>query len=76
MRKLKSARPILKKREADVLRFVKWHIKSCGYPPTRIEIGDALGFSGPTAQYHLEALQEHKLLTLRTQWRGIFLRAA
>lgn len=63
-------------RQADVLRFVRWHIKTHEVAPTRLEIGEALGFSRPTAEQHLQALKKLKLVTLRTQWRGISLRGA
>lgn len=60
------------KRDKQVLAVVKRHYKRFGCAPTRAEIGNALGFSRPTAEGHLQALAQHGLVTLRTCWRGIF----
>lgn len=62
--------------QTKVLRFVQRHIKRWECAPTRSEIGQALGISRPTAEQHLQALRDQRLVTLRKQWRGIFLRGA
>lgn len=58
-------------RALDVLRFVRWHVRAHGQAPTRRDIGDALGMSGPTAHQHLQALEQCRLVRLSTAWRGI-----
>lgn len=62
-------------RDLQVLAMVRRHYRLHGKAPTRAEIAAALGFSRPTAEGHLQALQQHKLVVLRTCWRGIFLTA-
>lgn len=63
-------------RQADVLRFVRSHIRTHGMAPTRAEIGGLLGISRPTAEQHLQALAAKGHLVLRKQWRGIYLAAS
>ena len=47
----------LTKRQAEILDFLKGWIEEQGYPPTRIEIAQALGFKSPNAaEDHLKAL--------------------
>ncbi|MBS7325162.1 MAG: transcriptional repressor LexA [Thiopseudomonas sp.] len=47
----------LTKRQAEILEFLKDWIEEHGYPPTRIEIAQALGFRSPNAaEDHLKAL--------------------
>lgn len=47
----------LTKRQAEILEFLKLWIEEHGYPPTRIEIAQALGFRSPNAaEDHLKAL--------------------
>jgi len=47
----------LTKRQQEVLDLVKKHIDDTGYPPTRAEIADILGFrSANAAEEHLKAL--------------------
>lgn len=58
-------------RDLEVLACVRRHIQAYGHAPTRGEIARELGFSRPTAEGHLQALQQHKLVRLRTAWRGI-----
>lgn len=47
----------LTKRQGEILEFLKGWIEQHGYPPTRIEIAQALGFKSPNAaEDHLKAL--------------------
>lgn len=47
----------LTKRQGEILDFLKGWIDEHGYPPTRIEIAQALGFRSPNAaEDHLKAL--------------------
>ena len=47
----------LTKRQQEVLNLVKKHIDDTGYPPTRAEIAEILGFrSANAAEEHLKAL--------------------
>ena len=48
-----------------VLDFISWSVKELGYPPTRFEICDALGFSSPnSAECHLRLMEKKKILAL------------
>ena len=60
-------------RDLQVLAVVKRHYAAQGCAPTRAEIAAELKFSRPTAEGHLQALAQHGLLVLRTEWRGIYL---
>jgi hypothetical protein len=51
--------------QARVLSFVRQFINEHGWPPTRKEIADALGFKSPNAaQEHLQRLAERGIVTL------------
>lgn len=51
--------------QSRVLTFVRDSIETHGYPPTRQEIADAMGFSSPTAAHeHLQRLARHGVITL------------
>jgi repressor LexA len=44
-------------RQAQVLELIRQHIEDTGYPPTRADIAQALGFKSPNAaEEHLKAL--------------------
>ena len=44
-------------RQSDVLRFIRSHAETRGFPPTRMEICQAMGFRSPNAaEDHLRAL--------------------
>lgn len=44
-------------RQAQVLDFIRQHISDTGYPPTRADIANELGFKSPNAaEEHLKAL--------------------
>jgi repressor LexA len=48
---------ILTSRQAQVLDLIKRHISETGYPPTRADIAEELGFRSPNAaEEHLKAL--------------------
>lgn len=59
------------RRALDVLRYVKRHLRQWDCAPTRAEIASELGISRPTAEGHLLALEQCRLVKLRKQWRGI-----
>ena len=45
-------------RQSEVLTVIADYIKDNGFPPTRMDISDEMGFSSPNAaQEHLEALE-------------------
>lgn len=47
----------LTKRQSEVLSLIRTHIEETGYPPTRAEIANALGFRSPNAaEDHIKAL--------------------
>ena len=51
--------------QSRVLSFIKDHIDSMGFPPTRSEIAKGLGFSSNNAsQCHLVALQKQGVISL------------
>lgn len=44
-------------RQQEILDLIREHLEETGYPPTRAEIADALGFASPNAaEGHLRAL--------------------
>ncbi|MDH5737205.1 MAG: transcriptional repressor LexA [Gammaproteobacteria bacterium] len=44
-------------RQSEVLEFIKSYIEETGYPPTRVDIAEHLGFKSPNAsEEHLKAL--------------------
>ena len=44
-------------RQAEILRFIRTHTETQGFPPTRVEICEAMGFQSPNAaEEHLRAL--------------------
>ena len=49
--------PALTPRQQQILELIKQHIENTGYPPTRAEIANELGFKSPNAaEEHLRAL--------------------
>jgi repressor LexA len=49
--------PALTPRQQQILDLIKQHIENTGYPPTRAEIANELGFKSPNAaEEHLRAL--------------------
>lgn len=54
-----DGRPILTKRQREMLGFIEGHIQSRGYPPTLREIGNELGIHSTNGVHdHLLALQK------------------
>ena len=55
----------LTKRQQQVLEIVKDHIEESGYPPTRVDISQKLGFRSPNAaEEHLKALAKKGAIVL------------
>ncbi len=55
----------LTKRQQQVLEIVKDHIGESGYPPTRVDISQKLGFKSPNAaEEHLKALAKKGAIVL------------
>ena len=55
----------LTKRQQQVLEIVKDHIGESGYPPTRVDISQKLGFRSPNAaEEHLKALAKKGAIVL------------
>lgn len=49
--------PALTTRQAEILELIRQHIADTGYPPTRADIAQELGFKSPNAaEEHLKAL--------------------
>lgn len=65
--------PLLTKRQAEILRFIKTHIQSSGFPPTISEIQGQFSFKSPNAvQEHLKALERKGCIRRNpNQWRGL-----
>ncbi|WIO73130.1 transcriptional repressor LexA [Porticoccaceae bacterium LTM1] len=52
-------------RQQQILDLIKDHIDETGYPPTRAEIADTLGFKSPNAaQEHLKALERKGVIEI------------
>ena len=60
-------------RQAEILRMIQAFIARMGFPPTRVEIAEALGFRSPNAaEEHLQALaRKHVIELLPGASRGI-----
>jgi repressor LexA len=69
--------PILTKRQAEILNFIRSHIQYSGFPPTICEIQDQFSFKSPNAvQEHLKALERKgQIRRSPNQWRGLELMA-
>jgi len=67
----------LTKRQAEILSFIKTHIKYSGFPPTISEIQGQFSFKSPNAvQEHLKALvRKGQIRRNPNQWRGLELMA-
>jgi repressor LexA len=65
--------PILTKRQAEILSFIKTHIQYSGFPPTISEIQGQFSFKSPNAvQEHLKALvRKGQIRRNPNQWRGL-----
>lgn len=52
-------------RQAQILEFIRRHQSETGYPPTRSEIAQEMGFRSPNAAVdHLKALQNKKAIEI------------
>jgi len=57
MKTLTSPSPVLTARQAQILGLIRRYINDTGYPPTRADIAQELGFkSANAAEEHLKAL--------------------
>jgi repressor LexA len=65
--------PVLTKRQAEILNFIKSHIQYSGLPPTISEIQGQFSFKSPNAvQEHLKALvRKGQIRRNPNQWRGL-----
>ncbi len=62
----------LSKRQADALRIIRRAIRRDSMPPTRAELGEAMGVSAQTAHFHLVALQRKGYIKMGDGARNIF----
>ncbi len=62
----------LSKRQADALRIIRRAIRRDSMPPTRAELGAALGVSAQTAHFHLVALERKGYIRMGDGARNIF----
>mgnify|MGYP001058940070 CR=1 FL=1 len=64
---------LLTKRQAEILSFIKTHIRYSGFPPTISEIQEQFSFKSPNAvQDHLKALvRKGQIRRNPNQWRGL-----
>ncbi|OUW03230.1 MAG: repressor LexA [Betaproteobacteria bacterium TMED156] len=52
-------------RQKEILKMVSRYVKKMGFPPTRIEICEALGFKSPNAaEEHLKALEKKGAISM------------
>jgi repressor LexA len=67
---------LLTPRQQEILNLIRSHIQDTGFPPTRLEICQALGFKSPNAaEEHLQALARKGAIELVSGTsRGIRLR--
>lgn len=65
-------------RQQEILQFIEQHIQQTGFPPTRLEICQALGFRSPNAaEEHLKALARKGAIAITAgASRGIRLQQA
>ena len=62
----------LSKRQTDALRIIRQAIRRDSMPPTRAELGEAMGVSAQTAHFHLLALQRKGYIRMGDGARNIF----
>ena len=65
----------LTKRQEEILNLIKTHILDYGFPPTRADIANALGFKSPNAaEQHLRAIEKKGFISILSgASRGIVL---
>lgn len=52
-------------RQVEILRMIETHLEESGFPPTRAEICNAMGFSSPNAaETHLRALERKGVIEM------------
>lgn len=57
--------PTLTKKQAEILSFIREHIRDRGYAPSYREIGSHMGLSSPaTVCQHIQALEQKGVITL------------
>ena len=63
-------------RQEEILNLIKLHLKKNGFPPTRADIGKALGFRSPnSAEQHLRAIEKKGFISILSgASRGIVLK--
>ena len=55
----------LTKRQEEILNLIKTHILDYGFPPTRADIANALGFKSPNAaEQHLRAIEKKGFISI------------
>jgi repressor LexA len=56
---------VLTERQKEILKMISLFIEKAGFPPTRIEICEALGFKSPNAaEEHLKALEKKGAISM------------
>ena len=65
----------LTKRQEEILDLIKSHISDFGFPPTRADIANTLGFKSPNAaEQHLRAIEKKGFIKILSgASRGIVL---
>ena len=65
----------LTKRQEEILNLIKSHISDFGFPPTRVDIANTLGFKSPNAaEQHLRAIEKKGFIKILSgASRGIVL---
>ena len=65
----------LTERQKEILNLIKSDLRNKGFPPTRADIANALGFKSPNAaEQHLRALEKKGVIKIRSgASRGILL---
>ena len=65
----------LTKRQEEILNLIKSHILDLGFPPTRVDIANSLGFKSPNAaEQHLRAIEKKGFIKILSgASRGIVL---
>ena len=57
----------LTKQQLKVLKSVEVYLKKTGFPPTRVEICNELGFKSPNAaEMHLRALEKKGYIAIKS----------
>ena len=62
-------------RQREALEGLREFQMEWGYPPTRSELGDMLGVSAQTADFHLRALERKGFVEISGHARGVRVRS-